>query len=51
MYEFVADQVLGINGLVNFSNIVFLAAYSVRDVLMLRILSIVGDGLIPPMAP
>jgi CRP-like cAMP-binding protein len=48
MYEFVADQVLGINGLVNFSNIVFLAAYSVRDVLMLRILSIVGEGLILP---
>jgi hypothetical protein len=48
MYEFVADQVLGINGLVNFSNIVFLAAYSVRGVLMLRILSVVGEGLILP---
>ncbi len=48
MYAFVADQVLGINGLVNLSNIVFLAAYSVRDVLMLRILSIVGEGLILP---
>lgn len=48
MYAFVADQVLGINGLVNFSNIVFLAAYSVRGVLMLRILSIVGEGLILP---
>jgi len=37
MYEFVADQVFGLNGLVNFSNIVFLAAYSVRNVLWLRI--------------
>jgi CRP-like cAMP-binding protein len=48
MYEFVADQILGINGLVNFSNIVFLAAYSARDVLMLRVLSIFGEGLILP---
>jgi hypothetical protein len=36
MHELLADQVLGINGLVNFSNIVFLAAFSVRDVLKLR---------------
>ena len=48
MYAFVADQILGINGLVNISNIVFLAAYSVRDVLRLRILSIVGELLILP---
>jgi hypothetical protein len=48
MHEFVADQVLGINGLVNFSNIVFLAAFSVRDVLKLRILAIVGDALTLP---
>jgi CRP-like cAMP-binding protein len=48
MYEFVAGQVLGINGLINFSNIVFLVAFSVRDVLKLRILSIVGEGLILP---
>jgi hypothetical protein len=45
MYEFVVDQVLGINGLINFSNIVFLVAFSVRDVLKLRILAIVGEGL------
>jgi CRP-like cAMP-binding protein len=48
MYEFVADQVLGINGLINLSNIVFLVAFSVRDVLWLRILSIVGEALIVP---
>jgi CRP-like cAMP-binding protein len=48
MYEFVADQILGINGLVNISNIVFLAAYSVRDVLRLRLLSIAGEVLILP---
>jgi hypothetical protein len=42
MYQFVADQVLGINGFVNLSNIVFFVAFSVRDVLMLRILSLVG---------
>jgi hypothetical protein len=48
MYNFVADQVFGLNGLVNFSNIVLLAAYSVRNVLTLRILAIVGEGMILP---
>jgi CRP-like cAMP-binding protein len=48
MYEFVVDQVLGINGLINLSNIVFLLAFSVRDVLKLRILAIVGEGLTLP---
>lgn len=48
MYAFVADQILGINGLVNVSNIVFLAAFSVRDVLKLRLLSIAGEALILP---
>jgi Cyclic nucleotide-binding domain len=48
MYEFVADQVFGLNGLVNFSNIVFIAAYSVRNVLTLRILAIVGEGMTLP---
>jgi len=48
MYAFVADQVFGLNGLVNFSNIVFLAAYSVRTVLTLRILAIVGEGMTLP---
>src|ERR1700733_6164285 len=48
MYQFVSDQVLGINGLINFSNIVFLVAFSVRDVLKLRILAVVGEGLTLP---
>jgi CRP-like cAMP-binding protein len=48
MYQFVADQVLGINGLVNLSNIVFLVAFSLRDLLMLRILPFVGEGVILP---
>jgi len=48
MYALVAGQILGINGLVNLSNIVFLVAFSVRDVLILRILSIVGEALILP---
>ena len=48
MYGFMVNQVLGINGLVNFSNIVFLVAFSVRDVLKLRILSIVGEALTLP---
>ncbi|HET6235280.1 MAG TPA: cyclic nucleotide-binding domain-containing protein [Acetobacteraceae bacterium] len=48
MYEFMVDQVLGINGLVNVSNIVFLVAFSVRDVFRLRILSIIGEALTLP---
>jgi hypothetical protein len=48
MFHFLSDQVLGINGLVTFSNIVFLVAFSVRDVLMLRILAFVGEGMIVP---
>jgi CRP-like cAMP-binding protein len=48
MYEFVADQVFGINGLVNLSNIVFLVAYSARDVLKLRVLSLIGEAVILP---
>jgi hypothetical protein len=48
MHEFLADQLLGIDGLVNFSNIVFLAAFSVRDVLKLRLLAIIGDALTLP---
>jgi CRP-like cAMP-binding protein len=48
MYEFMSDQVLGISGLINLSNIVFLVAFSVRDVLKLRILAIVGEGLTLP---
>ena len=48
MYSFVADQVLGINGLINLSNIVFLVAFSARGVLTLRVLAIVGEGLTLP---
>ena len=48
MYEFVANQVLGVNGLINVSNIVFLVAFSVQDVLKLRLLAIVGEGLTLP---
>ena len=48
MSGFLADQVLGISGLINLSNIVFLVAFSVRDVLKLRILAIVGEGLTLP---
>lgn len=44
MYAFVVDQVLGINGLINLSNIVFLVAFSARGVLTLRVLAIVGEG-------
>jgi hypothetical protein len=48
MYELIAHQVLGIDGWVNLSNIVFLVAFSRRDVLTLRILSFVGEGVILP---
>jgi Cyclic nucleotide-binding domain len=48
MYEFMSDQVFGISGLINLSNIVFLVAFSVRDVLKLRILAIFGEGLTLP---
>ena len=48
MYEFIANQTFGINGLINLSNVVFLVAFSVRDVLKLRILAIVGEGLTLP---
>ncbi|UVK38834.1 popeye domain-containing protein [Mesorhizobium sp. AR10] len=48
MYEAVTNQVFGIDGLVNLSNIVFLVAYSARDVLKLRILSFFGEAVILP---
>jgi hypothetical protein len=48
MYEFMSDQILGISGLINLSNIVFLVAFSVRDLVILRILAIVGEGLTLP---
>jgi hypothetical protein len=48
MYEFMSNQILGISGLINLSNIVFLVAFSIRDVLKLRILAIIGEGLTLP---
>jgi CRP-like cAMP-binding protein len=48
MYALMENQVLGIDGWVNVSNIVFLVAFSTRDVLVLRILALVGEGLILP---
>jgi hypothetical protein len=48
MNEFVTSQVLGLDGLVNLSNIVFLVAFSTRDVLKLRVLSLVGECIILP---
>ena len=48
MYELIENQVLGIDGWVNVSNIVFLVAFSTRDVLVLRILALVGEGFILP---
>ncbi len=48
MYELIENQLLGIDAWVNVSNIVFLVAFSTRDVLMLRILAFVGEGLILP---
>ncbi len=48
MYDLVANQVFGIDGLANLSNIVFLVAFSARDVLKLRILSFFGEVAILP---
>jgi CRP-like cAMP-binding protein len=48
MKDLVASQILGLDGLVNFSNIVFLVAYSVRDVLKLRILALAGELMTLP---
>jgi hypothetical protein len=45
---FLTDQLLGLNGLVNFANFAFLLALSVRDVLWLRILSLASDVLLLP---
>jgi CRP-like cAMP-binding protein len=48
MREFVTSQILGLDGLVNLSNIVFLVAFSTRDVFRLRVLSLVGECFILP---
>jgi hypothetical protein len=46
--DFLTDQILGLNGLVNLANFAFLLALSVRDVLKLRILSLAADVLVLP---
>jgi hypothetical protein len=42
------DQLFGLNGLVTLSNLLFLAAFSVRDVLALRVLSVASYCVIFP---
>ena len=48
MYEFVTGQILGLDGLINLSKIIFPAAYSTRDVLKLRVLAFVGEAVSLP---
>jgi Popeye protein conserved region len=46
--NFLADQLFGLDGLINLANFAFLLAFSVRDVLKLRILAFVSDVLTLP---
>jgi CRP-like cAMP-binding protein len=46
--DFLTDQIFGLNGLVNLANFAFLLAFSLRDVLKLRILSLASDIMILP---
>ena len=46
--DFLTDQIFGLNGLVNLGNFAFLLAFSLRDVLKLRILSLASDIMILP---
>ena len=46
--DFLADQLFGLDGLINLANLAFLAAFSVRDVLKLRILAFASDVLTVP---
>ncbi|MBV8104703.1 MAG: hypothetical protein JO223_08780 [Hyphomicrobiales bacterium] len=48
MLSILKDQLFGLNGLVTVSNLLFLAAFSVRDVLALRALSIASYCVIMP---
>jgi hypothetical protein len=48
MLDLLRNQLLGLNGLVNLSNLVFIVAFSVRGVLPLRILSIASSIIILP---
>ena len=46
--DFLTDQIFGLNGLVNLANFAFLVAFSVRDVLKLRVLSLAADVIVLP---
>jgi hypothetical protein len=46
--DFLADQLFGLDGLINLANLVFLLAFSVRDVLKLRILALSSDVMTMP---
>jgi signal transduction histidine kinase len=48
MLDLLRNQLLGLNGLVNLSNLVFIVAFSVRGVLPLRLLSIASSIIILP---
>jgi len=48
MTDFLIGQIVGLNGLVNLSNLVFLLAFSVRDILILRVLSVASYCLVLP---
>jgi hypothetical protein len=48
MRDFLSVEIFGINGLVNISNLMFLVALCVRDVLWLRIISIASYFVILP---
>jgi CRP-like cAMP-binding protein len=48
MIDFIMAEFFSLNGLVNLSNIIFLAAFSVRDVFNLRLLSIFAYVVILP---
>ena len=46
--NFLADQLFGLDGLINLANLTFLLAFSVRDVLKLRILALASDVMTVP---
>jgi Popeye protein conserved region len=46
--NFLADQLFGLDGLINLANIALLLAFSVRDVLKLRILALASDVMTVP---
>src|SRR5258708_27025599 len=46
--DFLTDQIFGLSGLANLSNFAVLLAFSVRDVLNLRVLALASDVMIVP---